>query len=103
MRQLATLCRLASDEVEGLHKPLPVGVRGLIYCYRCLVLNPQDVFSPYWKDCWVGSSSSPCPTLRRWVGYVSPKDMRERRSLSKLLRMLERRWRRIACEQRNPR
>ena len=47
MQQLAELCRLSADDVHVLRGPLPIGVASLVYCYRYLVLNSRDVFSPY--------------------------------------------------------
>ncbi len=98
MRQLAALCQLSPNEVDGLRKPVPVGFGGLVYCYRCLLLNHRDVFSPYWRDNWVDSASSPCREHKQWVGYVTPGDMQQRRNLPRLLKMLERRWWRIEVE-----
>lgn len=103
MRELAVRCRLAPDEVEGLRKPAPIGVGLLAYCYHCLVLNPHDVFSPYWREAWIGSSESPCRKHRQWVGYISRTDLQQRRNLPRLLKMLERRWRRIERERRRGR
>ncbi len=100
MRQLAALCRLTPDEVEGLRRPAPFGVGLLAYCYHCLVLNPRDVFSPYWREAWIGSSESPCREHKHWVGYISPKDLQQKRNLPRLLRMLERRWQLIQRERR---
>jgi hypothetical protein len=100
MQELAGLCRLAPEEVDGLCKPALVGSGWLVYCYHCLVLNPCDVFSPYWRQAWIGSSLPPCRQHEQWVGYVSRADMRKRRNLPRLLKMLERRWQLIRREHR---
>ena len=101
LRRLAALCRLTPDDVHVLSTPSPLRVGEIIYCYRCLVLNPRDVFSPYWRRAWAGSSSSPCPTHDDWVGRLSPADMAQRRNLPQLLKLLERRWHRIKRERRH--
>lgn len=49
--------------------------RVITYCYRCLVLNPSDVFSPYWRRAWAGGSTSLCQAHDDWVGRLSPADM----------------------------
>jgi hypothetical protein len=95
MKRLAALCRLAPAEIEALAKFGTVRAGRLAYCYRCLVLNPQDVFSPYWKDSWLDDSRLPCYEHMSWVGFVSPVDMRRNRNLPRLLRRLERKWRDI--------
>ena len=87
------LCRLAPVEIEALAKFGTVRAGGFAYCYRCLVLNPQDVFSPYWKDSWLDSSRPPCPDHLSWVGFVSPTVMRRNRNMPQLLRALVRKWR----------
>ena len=93
MRRLAALCRLAPAEIEALAKTGTVRAGGLAYCYRCLILNPQDVCSPYWKDSWLDDSRPPCYEHLSWVGCVSPVDMRQNRNLPRLLRTLSRKWR----------
>jgi TniQ len=95
LRRLAALCRLAPEDVHVQSMPAPVRVEEITYCYRCLVLNPTDVFSPYWRRDWAGGSTSPCPAHDGWVGRLSPADMVQRRNLPRLLKMLERRWHRI--------
>lgn len=103
LRRLAALCRLAPGDVQVLSTPWPVHVGDLIYCYRCLVLNPSDVFSPYWKRAWAGSSCSPCQAHDEWVGHLSPADMAQRRNLPRMLKMLKRRWHRIERARRHGR
>ena len=93
MRRLAALSRLAPVEIEALAKFGAVRAGALAYCYRCLVLNPQDVFSPYWKDSWLDTSRPPCPDHLSWVGSVRPVDMSRNRNLPRLLKSLERKWR----------
>jgi len=93
MRRLVGLCRMAPVEIEALAKFGTVRAGGLAYCYRCLVLNPQDVFSPYWKDSWLDDSTPPCPDHLSWVGFVSPTVMGRNRDRPRLLRALERKWR----------
>jgi hypothetical protein len=103
LRRLAALCRLAPGDIQVLSAPAPVRVGEITYCYRCLVLNPSDVFSPYWRRAWDGSSSLPCKAHDEWVGRLSPADMAQRRNLPRLLKMLERRWHRIERERRHGR
>lgn len=69
MQELAGLCRLAPEEVDGLCRPTLVGSGWLVYCYHCLVLNPCDVFSPYWRQAWIGSSGPPSLSV---VNIASP-------------------------------
>ena len=92
MRRLAALCRLAPDQVDALAKAGTVRVGGFAYCYRCLVLNPQDVFSPYWKVRWLDDRTHPCLEHLSWVGWVSLANMRQCRNMPRLLRALERKW-----------
>jgi len=103
MRRLAALCRLAPGDVQVLSAPAPVPVGEITYCYRCLVLNPTDVFSPYWRRAWAGVPTTPCQAHDGWVGRLSPADMAQSRNLPRLLKMLERRWRRIERERRHGR
>lgn len=93
MKRLAALCQLAPLEIEALAKFGTVRAGALAYCYRCLVLNPQDVFSPYWKDSWLDDSTSPCHDHMSWVGFISPTVMMRNRNMPRLLRALERKWR----------
>lgn len=75
MQQLAELCRLSADDILVLRGPLPIGVASLNYCYRCLVLNSRDVFSPYEKKTRNGTSDPSCTEHSHWLGYVGAKDM----------------------------
>ena len=100
LRRLAALCRLAPVDVPVLSTPLPVHVGEITYCYRCLVLNPRDVGSPYWRRAWAGGGTSPYQAHDGWVDRLSPADMAQRRNLPRLLKLLERRWHRIERERR---
>ncbi len=100
MSRLADLCRLGPEDVLILNRPVALQAGCLSYCYQCLVLNPRDVFSPYWKDAWIDGGASLCREHPRWVGRVSPTDMQQNRNVPRLLRLLERRWRRIERKRR---
>jgi hypothetical protein len=80
------------DVVQILSMPSLVQVGRITYCYRCMVLNPRDVFSPYWRRAWAGSRSLPCQGHDEWVGRINRADMAQSRNLPRLLKMLERRW-----------
>lgn len=71
LRHLAALCRLAPGDIQVLSTPTSVHVGEITYCYRCLVLNPIDVFSPYWRRAWAGRSTLPCETHNEWISQVS--------------------------------
>lgn len=92
MRRLAVRCRLAPEEIAKLAMTGPVRAGGLAYCYRCLVLNPQDVFSPYWKARLLDDRTHPCLEHLSWLGWVSLANMRQCRNMPRLLRALERKW-----------
>lgn len=81
LRRLAALCRLAPEDVHVLSAPSPGHVDEITYCYRCLVLKPTDVFSPYWRHAWAGNSALPCQAHDDWVGQLNPTDMAQRQNL----------------------
>lgn len=60
---------------------------GCAYCYRCLVLNPVDVASPYWRRQWFRSDFSRCPLHPEPLQWLSAGGLHACRNFAELLRL----------------
>lgn len=92
LARLADKCRMLPSEIEALGAPSVSKANGLPYCYRCLVLNPCDVFAPYWKASWSQQEFWTCDGHDGWRDYLIGKHLSEHRNFPSLLATLEKRW-----------
>ena len=58
-KRLAELTGTAAQEIEELQSPGLCSPR-FRYCFICLMVNPQDVFAPYWKRHWLDRDGAGC-------------------------------------------
>ncbi|MEI6003433.1 TniQ family protein [Paraburkholderia bengalensis] len=60
--KLAALARIDAATIASIQTPdsWMVARRRLPFCFRCLVINPVDVSTPYWKRAWLNPSIIEC-------------------------------------------
>lgn len=98
VERLSALCRLPTAD-------LPAPYEGeapaqLIYCHRCLCLNPLDITAPYWQARWLlGMDSAWCSTHDQRYERTTLSSVRNRRNMPRLLRAISCR----RARQRSPR
>lgn len=95
--RLCSISRLPKHELMRMltGKMLPTAV--FPCCYRCLMLNPWEVESPYWPLRWMTAGGGWCDHPACEVENVTPGMLSKARNMSRLLKALERkRYRRVA-------
>ncbi|MCA8150237.1 hypothetical protein LGN06_28325 [Burkholderia vietnamiensis] len=62
MHKLAVLARIDVVTLDRIQTPegWMTPRRRLPYCYRCLVINPVDVSTPYWRRAWLDPAIRNC-------------------------------------------
>ncbi|WP_416046821.1 TniQ family protein [Cupriavidus basilensis] len=62
LERLSQLTHVSVDRLVAMQTPIGWvhDRRRLRYCYPCLILNPSDVCSPFWRREWLDPSFSMC-------------------------------------------
>jgi hypothetical protein len=62
LERLSQLTRVSVDRLRAMQTPIGwiYERRRLPYCYPCLILNPTDVGSPFWRLEWLDPAFSMC-------------------------------------------
>jgi hypothetical protein len=50
---LSALARLPAQEIEEAVPKTQINTTVYVGCYHCLIMNPWEVESPYWRRCWI--------------------------------------------------
>jgi hypothetical protein len=99
---LHRLAGLARVDVERLARIQTLGAwmvprRRLLYCFRCLVINPIDVSAPYWKRAWLDPAIEDCGQHGEPLERVPPSVLRKAGNMQRLIKSVSR-YRRTAAE-----
>ena len=63
------------------------------YCFKCLVLNPRDVFAPYWSKQWLRADWQTCERHPQDNDALSEQGLEGHKNMYKLLKLVGRRRR----------
>lgn len=88
--RLGHLARLSREEVERTLRFAGQKAEGYPCCFTCLVLNPWEVESPYWRLEWM-SERSICEHDNSSWERASPGLLKQAKNMSQLVGVLSRR------------
>nr|WP_157991387.1 TniQ family protein [Caldimonas tepidiphila] len=102
--RLAALARLDVRQLEPLQTPSEwvFDRSGLLYCPRCLFLNPIDVSVPRWLRQWLDPWAACCKEHKAALHYVGRPALQRCHNFDDVLRVIgrledEQRWRERAA------
>lgn len=88
--RLSALTGIPAEQIAAMGYPADPTTNSR-YCFKCLVLNPDDVFSPFWQRQWLEFSWTTCDRHPNEVDALSPTALRTNKNMYKLLRFVSRR------------
>lgn len=88
--RLGHLARLSRQEQEQMLDSIRANNDGYPCCFRCLVLNPWEVESPYWRLEWMRGQCACDHDASLWE-WASPGLLKQAANMSRLVQALGRR------------
>ena len=89
IRRLCHISRLAQVDVLRMLTPKRLYADVFPCCYRCLVLNPWEIESPYWPLRWMTGESSLCDHAEIEVENATLGMLSRARNMRRLVKELE--------------
>ncbi len=93
IKRLCDLSRLTQDSLVQMLPRRRLNADLFPCCYRCLVLNPWEVESPYWLLSWLTGEAVGCGHPESEVESVTLGMLRKARNMTRLVKELERKRR----------